>query len=357
MPTLEQVWQNHAAPLGAALADCPKWAIQLGCFCLTLLVLWADYALGRQISLALFYCIPVSIMAWFVNPIRAFLLAVFGVVVWVMADSPLGAVFTPWIPLFNGLFRVLFYAFFIAVVVRVKHLQDTLKARAEERARALAQQAARNVLLEHDMLEAAAHEQRRIGQDLHDGLCQHLTGTALAGQVLVENLAGGSGVQRQARKIVELIEDGIALARGIAKGLYPIELESDGLMHALQDFTTNTSVLFGVDCRFECQLPVLVENPSTAAHLYRIAQEAVSNALRHGRATAIEVSLEESDSGVRLSVADNGTGLPSPLPLHDGLGLRTMADRARSMGGKFYIHAGALGGAEVICVAPGGWIT
>ena len=353
MPTLEQAWKNHVVPLGAALADCPKWAIQLGCVCLTALVLWADYALGRQIGLALFYCIPIAILAWFVSPIRAFAMALFSMVVWALIDSPTGSAFTPWI---NGLSRVLFYAFFIAVLVRVKQLQDTLKARAEERAQALAEEAARNVRLERQMLETAQREQRRIGQDLHDGLCQHLTGTALAGQVLVENLRDGSAVQGQARKIVELIEDGIALARGIAKGLYPIELGNDGLMRALQDFTNNTSEVFGIDCRFECNLPVLVENPSTAANLYRIAQEAVSNAVRHGRATAIEVSLEESDSGVKLSVADNGTGLPSPLPLHDGLGLRTMADRARSIGGQFYIHAAALGGAEVICVAPAGWI-
>ena len=357
MSTLEQVWKNHAVPLGAALAGYPKWAIRAGCLGLTLLVLWADYALGRQISLALFYSIPISIMAWFVEPVSAFVLAVFSVVVWEITDSPLGRDITPWFPLLNGLFRVLFYGFFIAVLMRVKQLQENLKARAEERAKALAEEAARNVHLERQMLETAEHEQRRIGQDLHDGLCQHLTGTALAGQVLVENLENNSAAQTQARKIVELIEDGIALARGIAKGLYPIELGSDGLMHALQDFTTNTSERFGIDCRFECNLPVLVENPSTAAHLYRIAQEAVSNAVRHGRATAIEVSLEESDSGVRLSVADNGKGFPNPLPLHDGLGLRTMADRARSIGGQFYIHAGAQGGAEVICVAPGGWIT
>jgi two-component system CheB/CheR fusion protein len=131
-------------------------------------------------------------------------------------------------------------------------------------------------------------------------------------------------------------------------------MQNDGLMLALEDFAATTSDLFGIHCRFECNLPVLVDNPSTAAHLYRIAQEAVSNAVRHGRATQIEIALEESDSGTQLSVSDNGGGFPDPLPRHDGMGLRTMADRARSIGGYFSIHPGMLGGAEVICVAPAG---
>ena len=357
MHILERFWKNRAAPFADALARRPQWEIRFGCIFLTLLVLIVDHAMGRQFTLALFYSIPISVMAWFVGPVSAFILAVFSVLVWEMTDYTLGRVFTPWVPILNGLFRVALYAFFIAVLVRLKNLQDKLRALAEARALALAQEAARRVRLEREMLEAGEREQRRIGQDLHDGLCQHLTGTALAGQVLVERLPAGGAVQGEARKIVELIEGGITLARGIAKGLYPIELQNDGLMLALEDFTTNTSDIFGIHCRFECNLPVLVDNPSTAAHLYRIAQEAVSNAVRHGRATEIEIALEESDSGIRLSVSDNGAGFPDPLPNHDGMGLRTMADRARSIGGQFSIHPGMLGGAEVICVAPAGWTT
>ena len=357
MRILERLWKNHAAPFADALARRPKWEIRIVCFCLSLLVLVVDHAMGRQFTLVLFYSIPIFIMAWFVGPVSAFILAVVSVLLWEVTDYALGRVFTPWVPMVNGLFRVVFYAFFITVLARLRNLQNNLRALAEERAHALAQEAARRVRLEREMLEASEREQRRIGQDLHDGLCQHLTGTALASQVLVERLPAGGPVQGEARKIVELIEGGITLARGIAKGLYPIAMQNDGLMQALEDFTTNTSDLFGIHCRFECNLPVLVDNPSTAAHLYRIAQEAVSNAVRHGRATEIEIALEESDSGIRLSVSDNGAGLPDPLPSHDGMGLRTMADRARSIGGQFAIRPGMLGGAEVICVAPAGWIT
>jgi signal transduction histidine kinase len=351
----ERFWKSHAASFVEALARRPRWEICIGSFLLILLVLLVDHGMGRQFSIALFYSIPISIVAWFVGPFSALVLAVVSVILWEATDYALGRVSRPWIPLINGLFRVVFYAFFIMVLVRLRTLQNNLKALAEERATALAQEAARSIRLEREMLEAGEREQRRIGQDLHDGLCQHLTGTALASQVLVENLGGPA--QAKARRVVELIEDGIGLARGIAKGLYPLELRSDGLMQALEDFTSNTSDLFGIRCRFVCDNPVLIETPSTAAHLYRIAQEAVSNAIRHGRATEIEVLLEESDSGIRLSVADNGVGVPDPLPDCDGLGLRTMADRAKSIGGQFSIRPGAIGGAEVVCVAPGRWIT
>lgn len=356
MRGLKYFWNNFAVTFHKRLAPLPQWQVAAGCAAMTLLISYFDFLLGAQISLAVFYAVPIGLMSWFGGMVEGIAMTVLSVCLLAWGNY-LMAPATPWTPIFNGALRFVFYVILVLGLVRLRDLQINLRTLAEEGAKALAQEAARNAGLERGMLEAAQREQRRIGQDLHDGLCQHLTGTALAGQVLVESLAANGAVQAQARKVVELVEGGIALARGIAKGLYPIELGSDGLMHALQDFTVNTSDLFGIDCRFECSLPVLVDNPSTAAHLYHIAQEAVSNAVRHGRATAIEVSLEESDSGVRLSVADNGKGLPSPLPVHDGMGLRTMADRARSMGGQFYIHAGALGGAEVICVAPGGWLT
>jgi signal transduction histidine kinase len=123
-------------------------------------------------------------------------------------------------------------------------------------------------------------------------------------------------------------------------------------MQALEIFAVQTSSMFGMNCRFSCPLPVLIEAPITAAHLYRIAQEAVSNAIRHGGASEIEISLDESDSGIRLCIRDNGTGMPALPSGHDGMGLRTMTDRANAIGGRFSIHPGMLGGAEVICIAP-----
>jgi signal transduction histidine kinase len=352
-----EILKRQAMPLAAALDSRPKSHIILGSVLLAAFLGLTDYLLGAEISLGVFYAVPVVVTAWFVGPRSAFAIGMLSISFWILADYTAGLHYSrPWIPFLNGSYRLAFYVFLITILTRLRHLQSNLQDLAESRARALANGAARNVWLEREVLEVGEREQRRIGQDLHDGLCQHLTGTALASQVLAERLALHSAVRDDARRVVELIEGGITLARDIAKGLYPIEMQSDGLIHALENFTTKTSDLFGINCRFKCPLPVLIENPSTAAHLYRIAQEAVSNAIRHGHATEVEVALEESDAGIRLRVSDNGVGMPDTLPSHEGMGLRTMADRAGSIGGQFSIHPGLMA-APKWCASPrdDGW--
>ncbi|HVZ27345.1 MAG TPA: sensor histidine kinase [Rhizomicrobium sp.] len=311
-----------------------------------------DYLLGAEISLSVFYAIPVVLMTWFVGRGWAYLQA-FMMLLLLVITNYAEEIGTPpsWQTYLNDVYRLVFFVFLIEVLSRLKFLQKNLETLAESRALALAAEAARSLDLERELLEAREMEQQRIGQELHDGLCQHLTGTALASQALAENLETQALPQADtAKRLVELVEGGIRLARGIAKGLYPIETDNDGLMRALEDLTSETSDLLGVQCRFACDNPVLIDTPSTAAHLYRIAQEAVSNAVRHGQATEIEVLLEESDSGIRLAVSDNGKGMPASPPPQRGLGLRTMADRAKSIGADFYIKSAMLGGTEVGCV-------
>jgi len=204
--------------------------------------------------------------------------------------------------------------------------------------------------LERELLEISEREQRRIGQDLHDGLCQHLTGATLAGQVLEEKLATlGLAEAADASKVVEIVEEGINLSRRLAKGLYPVEIEADGLMLALEEFAATTSTLYKVACRFECDSPVLIHDTANAGHLYRIAQEAVRNAIKHGKAKNILIRLEAGEAGNELSVKDDGTGLPEPLPDNRGLGLRIMAHRVSMMGGRFSVRRAAVGGTLVTC--------
>jgi signal transduction histidine kinase len=331
--------------------------LTLGAMAYIVLLGGLDYLTGPAFPLGHFYSMPIYMLAWFVGSRIALQVAVFDMLVWLFADVAAEWRYAhPGVFLLNGAFRFLFYIFMVAVLSRLRNLQQNLEALAEKRARDLASEAARNTRLEREVMEAGEREYRRIGQDLHDGLCQHLTGTALASQVLTERLPENENVRADARRLVALIEDGITLARGIAKGLYPIEKDSTGLMNALEHFAENTTQMFGVDCRFECPMPVLIENANTASHLYRIAQEAVSNAIRHGRATRVTVLLEKSDEGVRLRVSDNGAGLPKHLPKHGGMGLRTMADRTSSIGGRLSIHPGLMGGAEVVCSAPARWL-
>jgi signal transduction histidine kinase len=356
MHGLESYLNIWGTSFANASAERPKLPMIFLLLALSLLLGLADYLLGSQISLTVFYAVPVALMAWFVGRRWAYLEALLMAAILVITNyADAGNMPPPWQVYVNDLYRLIFFVFLIEVLTRLKFLQKNLESLAENRARALASEAARNVKLERELLEAREMEQQRIGQELHDGLCQHLTGTALASQALAETLASYKLPETEkARRLVELIEGGIRLARSIAKGLYPIETQSDGLMVALEDFTHETSSLLGIDCRFNCDVPVLIGTPSTAAHLYRIAQEAVSNAVRHGGAREIEISLEESESGIRLAVSDDGMGMPQAPARGRGLGLRTMADRAKSIGGDFFIKKSIMGGAEVVCIAPTG---
>ena len=130
-------------------------------------------------------------------------------------------------------------------------------------------------------------------------------------------------------------------------------MEADGLMQALEELATISSDLFKVSCRFECDSPVLIRDTATSGHLYRIAQEAISNAVKHGKAKNINVQLEALDNGIALRVKDDGIGLPDPLPKTAGIGLRIMAHRASIIGATFQARRDDSGWHDgFLCVAP-----
>jgi signal transduction histidine kinase len=131
--------------------------------------------------------------------------------------------------------------------------------------------------------------------------------------------------------------------------LYPVEMAADGLMLALEEYTATTRELFKVACRFECDSPVLIHDTATAGHLYRIAQEAVGNAIKHGKAKNILIRLEVGEEGIVLSIKDDGTGLPEMLPKNRGIGLRIMAHRSTMIGGVFNARRDETGGTLVTC--------
>jgi signal transduction histidine kinase len=343
-----------ASKFNRAIARQPKWEIELACLFLCLSVATAGY-LFDQVSLSIAYAVPVMIAAWYVGWAGAIPFAFLSLAAWLVfsyrVQFPISGIqATIW----SGLIWLIVISAFGAILARLHHVQKNIEALAENRAQALSREIAERGRLEHEILEISEHERFRIGQDLHDGLCQHLAGTALASQLLAENLSGNERSHAErARKLADLTLEAIALARGIAKGLYPIEIQAAGLMQALKEFASTTSDLFGIACSFKCSLPVPVHSLSTATHLYRVAQEAVSNAIRHGHATKIEIELGEFADGIRLRVIDDGVGLPSPLAGH-GMGLHTMAARAKFMGGQFSICSGAGScGAEVSCMVPG----
>lgn len=203
--------------------------------------------------------------------------------------------------------------------------------------------------LEQEVLNISEQEQRRIGQDLHDGICQQLAGIELMSQVLEQALARKTKKHSaQAGQIAAHVREVISQTRMLAHGLCPVVLESEGLMSALQELAHATTKMFGVDCVFQCHQPVQIHDNTTATHLYRIAQEAVSNALKHGKSRRIEIGLAAESSRVFLAVKDNGCGISDPPP-RTGAGLRIMQYRAGMIGGSVIVQRGEPDGTTVAC--------
>lgn len=207
--------------------------------------------------------------------------------------------------------------------------------------------------MEQAVLEVGASVQRRIAQDLHDGLGQHLTGIAFMSKVLAQNLSEAGRLEAAAAdKIVSLVNEAISKTRELARGLLPVLSESDGLLSALNRWAAEVEALFHIPCQIVCLEPVDVADVGIATHLYHIAQEAVNNAIRHAKPSHLSVSLTRSKSGGVLTIEDDGTGFPEGAPRHDGLGLRIMRYRADIVGGSLAIQPRDSGGTVVCCRFP-----
>ena len=205
--------------------------------------------------------------------------------------------------------------------------------------------------LQRGILEISELERRRIGQDLHDSLCQMLTATTFAIGALEERLATKNAPAAQsAHEIGELLRRANGEARNIARGLFPIELEVGGFIAAVQRLADEITQTGKARCEFICDPDVMIANPMQALHIYRITQEAVANALRHGAATTIVIVLKLANDQIFLEVANNGRDWPIELAApgqSPGMGLSIMAYRARMIGGTLQVCRGNPGGTMV----------
>jgi signal transduction histidine kinase len=313
-----------------------------------------DYLTGYELLFSVFYLLDVGLAAWFVGRGFGLLMSVLSAIVWIGGDLAAGASYSSrWVPIWNALILMVFYFIVVWLLTSLRTLHRSLELRVQARTQALRREMAERQRLEEEILKVSEREQRQIGHGLHDSLCQHLTATALAGQVLDERLAAKALPEAaDAAKVVQLVEQGIDLARNLARGLYPVEMDVEGLMTAFQELSATITRSGRFRCVFECQKPVLIEDDATATHLYRIAQEAVRNAMQHGKCERIGITLSEDGGVVKLTVEDDGAGLPeTPLP-GGGLGIRIMAHRASMIGGSFSVEPAPTGGTIVTCSLP-----
>ena len=244
----------------------------------------------------------------------------------------------------------------------IRKLNSELEARVHERTAALRKandklhkEIAARHRLEKEILEISEREQQRIGRNLHDDLGQRLVGISYMSHQLAGALqAIGSPEAGQAAKITALLNDALSLTRSLARGLHPVALKSGGLIAALADLADRTAEIYQVACHFvgPADEPPLTDTAAT--HLYRIAREAVTNAVNHGRAKKIHISLGVATvtGHAELRVADNGCGMPRLSPRRKGMGLRIMNYRADVIGASLVFSTPENGGTLVTCAVP-----
>ena len=213
------------------------------------------------------------------------------------------------------------------------------------------QQQHEQIELEKQILDISERERRRIGGDLHDGLGQHLAGIELMVQSLEKKLEAISAESAgQAARISEHVRDAIRQTKSLARGLSPVTLEANGLMSALQELTVTLRDIFRVNVTFNARQPVMISDNVAATHLFRIAQEAISNAVKHGGARNVQVELDMRASKFILTITDDGKGFKTTSQ-SSGMGLRIMGYRAGMIGGKLEVQSEGRG-TKVVCTAP-----
>lgn len=207
--------------------------------------------------------------------------------------------------------------------------------------------------LEKEILDSTDREKERVGQELHDGLCQNLAGIVALSAMLCRKLkADAHRGAADATEITRLLNENIGYARDLARGLDPVELAQIGLAAALEAFAANVHALFRISCAFRCDRPGLRLDAPVEAHLYRITQQAVNNAVTHGRAKRIEISLRLRGRQGRLTIHDNGTGISRKSLAKTGLGMHTMNYRAHLIGARLRVERTVPRGTAVTCEFP-----
>lgn len=201
--------------------------------------------------------------------------------------------------------------------------------------------------LEREMLEVVEKEQRRIGADLHDGLGQQLTAIEILCAGLKEDVAGEARLAGQVARIGAMLRESISQVRALSRGLVPVGDQPDALWASLVELVQQTNSLGRAECQLDCPAVVLVDDPAHAGQLYRIAQEAVNNAVKHGRAKRITVALDRKAGRLELCVTDNGRGFPKVL--NPGLGLQVMRHRAAVIGAELTVESKPGRGTTVRC--------
>ncbi|MFH0879387.1 MAG: CHASE domain-containing protein [Lentisphaerota bacterium] len=233
-------------------------------------------------------------------------------------------------------------------IERTVHLRTTALRDTNKR---LQEEMTERMRLESEILEIGSREKQRVGQDLHDSIGQKLTGAVFLSRTLMDKLSGASEEDRaNARRVNETLKETVAQVRRVARGLAPVELSEEGLNDALKRLADNSQDLYDISCQFRCKSDSRVKDIKTATHLYHIAQEAINNATRHGKAGEVIITLATTEGDGKLVIEDDGEGMPQDADRKGGLGLKIMRYRSEMIGGWLDIRNRPEGGTTVSCI-------
>ncbi len=307
-----------------------------------------DYITGFELAFYPFYALPILFMVWLGDRAQAAIICVVCALVWWWADAADGHVYEhEWMRAWDALIRLLFFLVVTFAGAAYKQQRTNVNARVSllERSRRL----------EQEIISISERERQGIGRDLHDGMCQYLAAIGLTADLLRQNLAQEAHPRaRAAGEIANLLQDAVERARELARGLSPVDRDEGGLESALEELVNSTTRLTGVQCAFLCSEPVPIEDNIRAIHLFRIVQESISNATRHGRARNIIVALEATEGDFALRISDDGNGFDATATGKGGMGLNIMRYRARMIGATLEIYPNAPTGTVVACTVQRG---
>lgn len=302
-----------------------------------------DYLTGYEVAIYPFYALPILWIAFRGDRPGALALCVLSVAAWWAADLASGHPYSrEWLRVWEALVRLVFFGLVTFAGSAARLQRDAIQARIEllERSRQL----------EKEIVGISERERQGIGRDLHDGLCQFLAAIGLTADLLQQKLARENMPHADlAGEIRHLLRESVERTRELARGLSPVDRDAGGLESALEELASTTARLTGISCEFICPAPAPALDDLRAMHLFRIAQEAVGNALRHGRARAIVIALDPGEGEIALRVSDDGVGFDPARCVNRGLGLNIMRYRARMAGAQLDIYANSPAGSVVSC--------
>jgi two-component system sensor kinase FixL len=204
--------------------------------------------------------------------------------------------------------------------------------------------------LEQEVLRIGEQERQRIARDLHDDLGQQLTGVAILARTLASKLASREMPEsNEARELGELVQDAISQSIALARGLDPLTEYGSDLSAALEALASDGERRLRIRCRFHRRGNLSALDGTVASHLYRIAQEAITNAVKHGPATLVDIELSEDKGTVELIVTNDGKSAADPKTFERGRGLRIMEYRAKTIGAVLAIEPNSRGGMRIRC--------